>query len=232
MKTSNYNFIVYVLLIGLIFLILSCKKEMEDHPTTFKDIDGNVYSTIRIGELIWSGENLKTTKYRNGDPILFISDHNEWFNNLNPAACIYNNDTLLGNKFGYLYNSASVLDIRNIAPKGYRVATDSDWQNLINFLGGFNVAGGKLKSLSDSSWNLPNVGANNESGFSCLPGGYRDANAVFQGFGNFGTFWTSTEKIYGSVYYYSLYNNSILVGREATNLGQSRSALSIRLVKE
>ena len=81
--------------------------------------------------------------------------------------------------FGYLYNYISVLDVRGIAPAGYRVATLSDIQDLLSYLGGSNIAGGKLKSVEE--WAPPNLGATNEYGFNALPSGSRNESGVFSG---------------------------------------------------
>ena len=143
-----------------------------------KDIDGNVYHTIKIGSQVWMVENLNTTKYRNGDPIPNIVDNNEWGILKTGAYCDINNDSNNSNE-GRLYNFQSITDSRNIAPEGWHVPTISEWEILINFIGGGEYG----YKLSDNS-----------IGFSPIPTSYRRYN----GFSNYefqsANWWTSTEE--------------------------------------
>jgi uncharacterized protein (TIGR02145 family) len=118
------------------------------------DIDGNVYKTIQIGTQTWMAENLKSTKYRNGDAILNM----------------YNNDIATKSPYGAFYDENAVVDNRNIAPAGWHVCTENDVLTLVNYLGGYSVAGGKLKETGITHWRSPNTGATNETGFTALPG--------------------------------------------------------------
>ena len=108
----------------------SYKKDSNNDPEqsqseTVKDIDGNVYHTVTIGTQIWMVENLKTTKYRNGDGIPNVTDNTQWGNLTTWAYCNYNNDAANGTKYGKLYNWYAVNDSRNIAPTGWHVPTDA-----------------------------------------------------------------------------------------------------------
>lgn len=140
----------YPLVIMGVFLMLgnSCKKDNSINylPTTVSDADGNVYHTIAIGPQIWMAENLKTTKFRNGDPIPNITDVTAWENLTSGAYCYYRNDIVNITTFGMLYNWYAVNDSRNIAPTGWHVPSDAEWSTLRSWLGGVTVAGGKLKS--------------------------------------------------------------------------------------
>ena len=84
-------------------------------------------------------------------------------------------------------------DSRNIAPEGWHVPTDDEWQILVDYLGGSSVVGGKMKETGTEHWNSPNTGATNESGFTALPGGYRSGNGYYGGMGLYGFFWSSSE---------------------------------------
>lgn len=138
---------------------------------TAEDIDGNIYNLVTIGSQIWMVENLRTTKYRNGDPISNIENETDWRNANTGAYCWYNNDKIsFADNYGALYNGHAVLDNRNIAPTGWRVPTVTDFNTLIAYLGGRD-AGGKMKHPATHYWNFPNTGASNESGFSAKPGG-------------------------------------------------------------
>lgn len=150
------------------------------------DADGNVYETIKIGTQVWMKENLKTTKFCNGEAIQNITG-NEWYSLTTPAWCYYNNDEANNQLYGKLYNWYAVADPRNIAPCGWHVATQSDWTVLENYLGSAAVAGGKLKSTS--VWFGPNTTASNQSGFSAYPGGIRAYSNTILYYGWNGVWW-------------------------------------------
>ncbi len=166
---------------------------VEEYPAeTITDIDGNTYRTVQIGEQCWMAENLKVTHYRNGDQIPEVTDSLAWIR-LTGAHCSYNNDTTYVATYGRLYNWYAVSDSRNLAPAGWHVPSDGEWQTLVDYLGGDAVAGGKLKESGTSHWQSPNTGATNESGFTALPGGYRFYTAHFNFLGSQAIFWSSTE---------------------------------------
>jgi len=164
---------------------------------TVTDIDGNEYQTVMIGEQCWMAENLKVTHYRNGDPIPNVIDNTEWVNLSTGAYCTYDNDSTNVTIYGRLYNWYALDDDRNIAPEGWHVPTMDDWGTLKNYLGGFSVAGGKMKATGtiegeDGLWRSPNTGATNESGFTGLPGGFRSGSiGSFQKMGESAWFWIS-----------------------------------------
>lgn len=183
----------------------SCKKDDNNNTpdNTVKDIDGNVYQTVTIGTQVWMVENLKTTKYRNGDPIPNVTDDTEWSNLTTGAQCNYNNDAAIGNKYGKLYNWYAVSDGRNIAPTGWHVSSDAEWTTLENYVAAnLGTSGSVAKALaSKTDWaSSTDAGAvgndltkNNTSGFSALPGGYRYDDGIFYYIGYYGIWWTSTE---------------------------------------
>lgn len=138
-----------------------------------QDIDGNNYRTIKIGELTWMAENLKTTRFCNGDVIPEIQGDIEWgYFGQNPAWCYYDNDPKNDELFGKLYKIHATTDNRGLCPCGWRIPTYNETLGMIAYLGGEAVAGGKLKSTG-IYWPDSNIGATNESGFSGLYGGYR-----------------------------------------------------------
>jgi uncharacterized protein (TIGR02145 family) len=160
---------------------------------TVTDIDGNIYNTIIIGTQIWMVENLKTTRYRNGDQIPNIADSTQWNKYLSTGAyCDYKNDFSYANTYGRLYNWFAVNDSRNIAPSGWHIPSDSEWTILTSFLGG-DTSSGKLKEAGANHWSSPNTGANNETGFTALPGGNRDDLGLFEFIGDYLYMWSSTE---------------------------------------
>jgi len=142
-------------------------------PSTVTGNDGNVYQVVRIGNQCWMAENLRTTRYANGDAIPQVTGNSTWSSLSTGAWCWYDNDNQYENPYGKLYNWHAVADSRNICPAGWHVPTDAEWDALANFLGGSNVAGGKMKATGTAHWNSPNTDATNSSGFTGLPGGYR-----------------------------------------------------------
>ena len=197
---KKYSILKLIFLIIVAILVISCKKE-DGINNTITDIEGNVYYIITIGTQVWMAENLKTTKYRNGDPIPNISDSMSWTKLTKGAYCDYNNSPDTSKTYGKLYNWYAVNDSRNIAPTDWHIPTDADWTILINYLGGGNVAGGKLKAASTLYWNTPNTGASNRSGFTAFPGGYRDELGVYYNLGKGALFWSATESNLDSAYH-------------------------------
>lgn len=158
---------------------------------------------VTIGTQIWSKYNLDVTTYSDGTPIPQVSNPTEWSNLTTGAWCYYNNDPANGEIYGKLYNWYAVAGIhdndpttpnKNLAPSGWRIPSDNDWTELTNFLGEREVAGAKMKATS-SLWNPTNI-ANNESGFTALPGGDRRVEGVFESIGNSSAWWSTTD--YGS----------------------------------
>lgn len=157
---------------------------------TCTDIDGNTYSTVTIGTQVWMAENLKVTRYRNGDLITYVSDASAWSSLSAGGYCYYDNLTSNAITYGNLYNWAAVNDSRNLAPPGWHVPTYDEWNTLITYLGGSSVAGGKMKETGNLHWNAPN-NATNESGFTALGGGLRDQLGNYFAMG-YNTYWWST----------------------------------------
>ncbi len=190
----------------LLILTIGCKK--DDNKSTITDIDGNVYNTVTIGTQTWMAENLKVTKYRNGDAIPNVTNGNEWLNLTTGAYCDYENAASNSVVYGKLYNWYAVADSRNIAPTGWHVASDDEWTTLTTFLGGVTVAGGKLKEKGTAHWISPNEGATNETGFTALPAGYRmNDGEIFYHLSSHAYFWSFTEDN-GSDAWYRYLNSS------------------------
>ena len=165
------------------------------------DIDGNNYPVVKIGNQIWMKENLRVSRYRNGDPIPIVTDNTAWSGLTTGARSWYNNDsTSFEIPYGNLYNWYAASDNRNICPTGWHVPTDPEWTSLEEQLGGSAGAGGKMKQQGDVStsppglWNSPNTGADNLSGFTALPGGFRNfRGSVSINLNTF--FWSNTSSL-------------------------------------
>lgn len=155
---------------------------------TVKDIDGNVYHVIKIGSQVWMKEDLKTTRYNDGTAIPYVAGDKEWAALRSDAYCWYNNDESYKSVYGALYNWYTV-NRGNICPTGWHVSSNSDWEELIDFCGGWDVAGGKLKEAGTAHWEAPHFGATNETGFTALPAGGRGREGWFYGIGHFDGWW-------------------------------------------
>ncbi|MBN2275562.1 MAG: T9SS type A sorting domain-containing protein [Bacteroidales bacterium] len=139
-------------------------SEIQVLTTRVQDAEGNLYSTVKIGNQVWMGENLRTTLYRNHEAIPLVTGNTAWTNLTTPAYCWYDNDD--ANKiYGALYNWYTV-NTGNLCPAGWHVPTDEEMTTLINYLGAPYIAGGKLKEAGIAHWCTPNAGSTNESGFT------------------------------------------------------------------
>jgi uncharacterized protein (TIGR02145 family) len=246
MKRKN-NFLTPVLLVGLL-LTLSFKtssvKNPAKHTETLKDTCGNVYKTVKIGTQIWMAENLKTTRYNDGSPIKCVTDDYEWATLETDAYCNYDNLESNANKYGRLYNWHAI-NTGKLAPDGWHVPTDEDWNILENFLivSGYNFDGSKEedklpKSLcAKKGWKLSNEegtpGAmcknNNSTGFTALPGGYRSYEGIFSDLGEGGYWWTSTTERENFAYYRYMFYRFLTLNRDPLI---NVNGLSVRLIKD
>jgi uncharacterized protein (TIGR02145 family) len=213
----------------------------ENHCGQVIDMDGNIYETVAIGDQIWMAENLKVTHYNNGDIIQSGLNGSEWLSMAGTesgAFSIYEENIENMNVYGALYNWFTVSDGRGVCPEEWNVPTIDDWSNLIDYSGGIEVAGGKLKALgtietASGLWFDPNLDASNDYGFSGLPSGFR--HVVNDGFyslqGSVGYFWSSTEynDNGSSAYGIGLRSNTADVWLTSFNEG---NGFSVRCVKD
>jgi uncharacterized protein (TIGR02145 family) len=208
-----------------------------DVPTTSKtisfnfmpctDSDDNNYTIVQIGDQWWMAENLKTTKYSNGDSIPEVKGASDWMGLSMGAYCYFGNEPDYAIIYGCLYNWQAVIDNRNPCPANWHVPSDAEWIVISSFLGGEAVAGGKMKETGTVHWFSPNAGATNESGFTIVAGGNRSyGNFDMMGYG--GSFWSTTpfDDIFAwnrDIFYYTTAAN-----RHGTD---KKSGLSVRCVK-
>jgi len=168
------------------------------------DIDGNAYRTVVIDDKVWFAENLKVTRFQNGDAIPQVSDSASWSTLTGPGMCSYRNDTTFDCPYGKLYNHHVARDPRNPCPAGWRVPSMTDLYDLIFFLDPDanaqqpgnqpNTAGGRLKSAGLAYYRPPNAGATNSSGFSAIPNGGRNPQGQFSlSYDAAAGYWLSTE---------------------------------------
>ncbi|MFM8917493.1 MAG: FISUMP domain-containing protein, partial [Bacteroidota bacterium] len=211
---------------------------------TVTDIDGNTYNTVQIGTQEWMQENLKTTKYKNGDVIPTGLNNGQWEITTTGAWAYYNNSSQYNNPYGKLYNWYAVADPRGVCPTGWHVPTDSEWNQLVKYLDpqadttiiGYQsqIAGGLMKSVGDLQsgtglWQSPNTGGTNISGFTGLPGGYRNVLGNYNLIGYYGFWWSSSESSTISPWLRYLYYTDAGVNRNGNN---KRVGLSVRCLRD
>jgi uncharacterized protein (TIGR02145 family) len=206
---------MFLILVFAGILIISC-----NNPKTVQDIDSNVYKTVKIGNQTWMAENLKVTKYNDGEVIPNVTDI-AWALLTTPGYCWYNNDISNKNIYGALYNWYTV-NTGKLCPSGWHVPSDAEWKELKDYLG--YEAGSKLKETDTTHWNSPNTGATNETGFLALPGGIRSFS--FHSIGLMGLWWSVTAKDTAQAWSYAIHNNLFRTENYV------ESGLSVRCIKD
>jgi uncharacterized protein (TIGR02145 family) len=178
------------LILMVLVLTNSCKKDKKTILIT--DKDGNVYTSVTIGTQIWMAENLKTTKFNNGD--LIPTSTSDISAKSAPEYQWAYKDTLRNaDIYGRLYTWYAAIDSRNLCPTGWHVPSLEEWETLKSYLGGDSTSGGKLKQTGTTYWQAPNTGATNSTGFTALPGGYRSQQGVYSNINVSGWWWTTSD---------------------------------------
>jgi uncharacterized protein (TIGR02145 family) len=184
---------------------------------TVTDINGNIYKTVTIGKQVWMAENYRAISYRDNTPIAKVTNNTQWSSLTTGAYCWYSNDSATYSKvYGALYNWKTI-ESSKLCPTGWHVPTKAEYDTLATFLGGANLAGGKMKETGTSHWNNPNTGATNSSGFTGLPGGYRNIAGVTDNLGSFGYYWTSTQNSATDAFHKLLSNSAADLYDQPTN---------------
>jgi uncharacterized protein (TIGR02145 family) len=216
-----------------------------------KDYENNVYNSMKIGTQTWMAENLKTTKYNDGTAIPNITDNTAWTALTTPAYCWYSNDaTANKNKYGALYNWYTVITGK-LCPTGWHVPSDAEWTTLTDYLTnngyGYEGSGPDIAKSMAATWGWPafseectignDQSSNNSSGFTALPGGYRDGgggSGTFHAIGGFDKwcwgYWRSVTE----------YNDSTALTRALgdgncgiyRDHGHKRGGFSVRCIKD
>jgi uncharacterized protein (TIGR02145 family) len=216
-------------------MIPQCKRTQVN---TVKDIDGNIYKTVLIGNFWWMTENLRSARLNDGSIIPFVSDQSAWLRSGSFAYCYYKNDPGYIDTLGFLYNWYAV-NSGKLCPAGWRVPADNEWKLLEGYadtrygpgdpvwdkmgLRGFD-AGQRLRSAH--GWRK-GINGTDDLGFSALPGGER-LTRFFAG-GSSGFWWTSTEASTSSAYYRNLIYSYELVARDTH---PKRMGFSVRCIKD
>jgi len=238
----------------IIIMLVSCSKKDDPNNTvnTVTDKDGNVYHMVTIGTQTWMAENLKTTQYNDGTAIPLVTDNTAWENLTTPGYCWYNNNAATyKNTYGALYNWYTV-NTGKLAPTGWHVATDAEWTTLENYLtaNGYNYDGSTsgnyyAKSLAaTTNWAADtdagaignDLSKNNRTGFSALPGGFRNYSGTFSGVlprtdgvGYGGYWWSSTEDSMYNAWIREMGYNGSMVGRGNITM---LNGFSVRCVRD
>jgi uncharacterized protein (TIGR02145 family) len=185
--------------IPLFIAFLALSQGLTDvmaQTDSITDLDGNHYRVVAIGEQWWMAENLKVTKYANGDDIPFVKDAARWAADTAGAYCYYGNRESYSQKYGNLYNWHVAVDERGVCPTGWHVPSDEDWMTMERFLGM-----PEEEALRMTAWRgtvegdmlkAEEFGGNNQSGFSALGTGYRDPKGIYKASGTDNDYWTST----------------------------------------
>jgi uncharacterized protein (TIGR02145 family) len=213
---------------------------------TVTDADLNVYTSIVIGTQTWTVENLRTTKYNDGTAIPLVTGTTEWSALTTPGYCWYNNSTVTTEqeKWGALYNWYTV-NTGILAPTGWHVPTDAEWTTLENYLiaNGYNWDGstsvdkiGKSLAAKTDWTSYPTAGcvgndlsSNNLTGFSALPGGYRDYDGNCFNQSNYSYWWHATEGGGSIPYYRGLYYANASLNRSFYSYD---NGFSVRLLRD
>jgi uncharacterized protein (TIGR02145 family) len=231
-----------IALFAVVIIVAACKKTSAPDPTTDKSLtasvitdinDPGINSSIRIGTQKWMTTNLAVGHYRNGDRIPQVKDAVKWNALTTGAWCWYNNNSATGAAYGKLYNWYAVHDPRGLAPTGWHIPGDAEWTTLTTFLGGEAIAGGEMKSTGTIEagtglWYAPNLNATNISGFTGLPGGYRNYTGIFYDIGFNGDWWSS-ESSTSYAWYRSLTDGTGIIYRDSY---YEQAGFSVRCVRD
>jgi len=203
-------------------------KVIEGDTNILMDIDGNVYKIIQIGTQVWMAENLKTTKFNDGNNIPKVTNNNSWGYLSSPAYCWYNNQIANKDIYGALYNWYTI-STNKVCPSGWHVPSDAEWVTLYNFVSADGHSGTVATALKGTeNWSNDGNGTD-DYGYSAYPGGTRDYGyGIFSRFGSVGYWWTSTA---GSNAVYR-YIQDVNGGAISYNYADKRQGHSIRCVKD
>ena len=201
---------IALMLLFIVVFVSGCRKaEDPEIPLKVTDVDGNVYDVVIIGKQGWMKENLKVTHYSDGAVIPNVTGTTEWASLTSGAWSEYNNSASTGTTYGKLYNGFAV-ETGKLCPAGWRVPTDDDWTELMDFLGGQSIAGGQLKQAGTSLWKTPNEGATNSSGFTALPAGFRGPTGLFYQNAEVAIWWSSSSEANKLPYWITVFSNPFL----------------------
>ena len=233
------------ILIGFIAISLltffGCKNDKVNTNTrllTFlgfgvTDAKANTYTSVKIGNQEWMTENLNVDHFRDGDIIPEAKTSEEWKKAVEenrPAWCYYDNNPTNGEKYGKLYNWYAVNDQRGLAPEGWDLPTDAEWNVLTDYLRANGHNGTEGKALkANSGWDFGHYRSGTDNyGWSGLPGGICTSNGSFIGIGSQVSWWSSSKVKQGTAWYCNLKDRiNYADSAKITNCG-----ISVRCVRK
>jgi len=199
-------------------LLFFLATELVAQDRKMSPVAAGGFKTVTIGSQQWMAENLNVGVFRNGGPIPEARTKAQWeaaYKNESPAWCYYDNDASNGKKYGRLYNWYAVNDPRGLAPVGWHVPTDKEWQTLVTSLGGLGTAFAKMKATD---------------GFAAKPGGHRwFEDASFLHLDTVGFWWSATKRDKWNAWYHAMHFGYSEVARDA---GGMNTGFSVRCVKD
>ena len=237
-------------MVGLLFA--ACERpgtERGDNiiRNAVKDVDGNKYDAVKIGDQVWMASNLKTEHYADGSEIPMGGNTSS---ETEPYRYYPDNNSQNVNNYGYLYNWPAVMHgasssesnpskVRGICPKGWHVPSDAEWDELVDYVEnhpeqyGNSVA--KALASNNGCWRASegegtpgcDQSSNNTTGFSAVPAG-SCYDGDFESLGYATYFWSSTQ--YGDYKAFSreLYKNYSDVERSGDYRGVGFSVRCLR----
>lgn len=199
-----------------------------------KDVDNNSYKLVAIGDQCWMAENLKTAHYSDTTSIPNIQGDVAWSNLSTPGYTFYDNNPSNKQVYGALYNwyavDSSSNGNKNICPAGFHIPSEAEYTILIDLYGGESIAGIKLKEAGNFHFLTDNKPADNLSGFTAIPAGYRFySNGLFYEMGYYADFWTKTSTGSTSATFIDMEYDGDYAN---TQIGQKKSGYSVRCIKD
>lgn len=233
-----FSFSKWILFVVSILLFNCCNKDEEKEilytpGSGVTDIDGNSYPTVILDNgQEWMAENLRTTRYCNGDTIEQEMDSAALINNTEGGWTFYDFNNSYNEPYGKLYNGYAVNNTAGLCPCGWHVPSNAEWDELISFLGGQEVAGSKMKIEGSNKWDLNNKDATNSSGLSAYPSGYYIApiSKEFRSITSGAFWWSSTEENNYTNWYYYIVSHSSVVSKFQQEFNKI-SYMSVRCIK-
>jgi len=208
-------YISYIVVLLVVFISIGCK--------CVKDIDGNEYEVIKIGNQEWLSKNLEVTKFNDGTTIPLVSNNTNWSQATTSAGCWYDNK--LNNDYGMLYNVQTIANSKNVCPTDWKVPSMSDWNALVSYLGDSKPDGMKLMETGTTHWENA-YNSTNESRFTALGSGQRIGNGRYTNLKKQAAWWVSESTPTNRSIY------SIDMGKAGSGVAGVNSGLAIRCIKE
>ena len=223
--------ILVISMTTFLVVLFDCSKDetIINISGTATDIDGNTYKTITIGTQIWIAENLKVTKYPNGEEILLVTDNDAWRalgdNDSDDAYCYINDDST--SQFGALYTYAAAKDV---CPAGWHLPSFDEWKTLESFISDNGHNGTEGTALKTTSGWKHNGNGTDNFGFSALPGGLCGITWCVPGPAGYdGYWWSSTQVEINKAYVFSLHDDASDLDHSGTH---KSNGFSVRCIKD